>query len=55
MTTKVCKRHQIEPAYIYSQCIGCEIEYYQKELKEKDDEILQLKNELNIIKGVATD
>lgn len=53
MTTKVCKRHQREPAMIYGQCIGCEIEYYQKKLKEKDEEILQLKNELKNLKEDA--
>ncbi|ASA22570.1 hypothetical protein [Paenibacillus donghaensis] len=48
--SKVCKTHQDNPAYIYGQCIGCEIEYYQKKLKEKDEEIVRLNNNLKEIK-----
>jgi hypothetical protein len=50
MTTKVCKRHQLEPAFIYGQCIGCEIEYYQKKLNEKDEELEMLNKEMKEIR-----
>ena len=30
---KVCKRHQQNPVWIYSQCIGCEIEDLRNRVK----------------------
>ncbi|WP_010278851.1 DUF551 domain-containing protein [Paenibacillus senegalensis] len=34
--SKVCKKHQENPAIIYSKCIGCEIEMLQQLIKEKE-------------------
>jgi hypothetical protein len=29
--TKVCKKHQKNPVFIYGQCIGCEIEELRRQ------------------------
>lgn len=35
--SKVCKKHRENPARIYSQCIGCEIENLNQCIKEQED------------------
>lgn len=32
--SKVCKKHIEKPAMIYKQCIGCELEWYQKRIRD---------------------
>lgn len=41
--TKVCKQHIEKPALIYGQCIGCELEGYQRRIKELEQENERLK------------
>lgn len=35
--SKICKKHQENPAKIYSQCIGCEIEDLNQRIREQEE------------------
>lgn len=49
--SKVCKKHRENPALIYNQCVGCELERMAKEiqiLKQQRDELVEkLKKHVN--------
>lgn len=49
--SKVCKKHRDNPALIYNQCVGCELERMAKEiqiLKQQRDELVEkLKKHVN--------
>lgn len=45
--SEICKEHIDNPARIYHQCIGCEIEWYEQKKKELETEIEHLKTLLN--------
>lgn len=35
---KTCNNHAANPARIYHQCVGCELEWYQKRTEELEAE-----------------
>ena len=41
--SKICDKHIENPAKIYGQCIGCELEMYQRRIKELELEVKTLK------------
>lgn len=43
--SKICQRHIVKPVKIYSQCVGCELEWLQADVKQLRIEIRSLKKE----------
>ena len=41
--SKVCDAHKTKPAFIYGECVGCELEDLRAKLKAAEAEILTLK------------
>ncbi len=44
MVSKVCKNHLENPVKIYSQCIGCEIEYLNQRIREQEELLKWFRN-----------
>lgn len=48
--SKVCKKHIKKPAFIYCQCIGCELERNRQEIENLNMEKAEIERQLDELK-----